>query len=581
MKSRALRPIALIALAAAAGQVRAWDLQGSLGGSYWRLDTQRYGIQASTPMWDFGGHLTLSGSPVNPRALLLSGTVDYKQIRNQYFLENTTSSYLYYQAAATFFPGGRFSLTLNGSRALADFTSANPSASPGAVVTDTASASLGYAPEGLPRLRLDLGYTQLENRFAGARTTGDITRLLLGASQGVGPHNYQITYDTSWNQGSLAESNYRTHRVILEDTSRLSRDLELRLREWYYLRLPTAASPLSPRVDDNSFGVGASWLPADRPFRSHFDYGYHSQVVEAPGTPRTQLVSQALGNATEWALHPELTLLGSLRAGYTLERLAGAESDAWNTTAGAGLRWTRTAGMWSYLLSGSASGGAQQAPGGGVDPALGLSLSGSISTTRPRWQGNAYYTFAYSRNAAAVSGWNISQQLNAGLDYRLTDALLGQAGLSASSNRVDSSFLGTSGARTGQIFAGIAWWSRYSLRLHLAFTDGLNGAVFNAGAADGFFLPLRYNTHSWVLGATATANPFQSLTLSATARFLQTTSPGRDTQSEQALSASVGYALGAFTFYLQDDYTHAAAGGSTQNGNLFMVRVARGFGARF
>lgn len=579
---------ALAALLLASTSASAMQVSGEVDTGYLRTDNWASGSPTTTiPMWDYGGSLSLSGSPLRPGLLSLDGGLDYRKVQTYYSVAPSDAADWGYHGVARLFSDSPFNLNLSASQAWNDFTSQTNAPgvasvqSTGSNFTRTEGADLAWRPDQrLPGLRASIGRTTSEfTGFAQPLTDATNTYLSLGAGQTIGVHSYDIGYTTNWNSGSYADTNYQSHLLNIYDDSHLSKNLEFRFAESYFLRDPTLESPFNPRIDDNSLTSGLFWQISD-PLRGETDYAYHRIVAEAPDTPTRESLQHGLNTAGEYRYTSRLTFLGNFGANYDSERLGDGSYNGTGEQVGGGLRYTdKLTEHESWFATGNGSVGLLQQAGATGQFAYGAGAGGGLSTRRDRWTGTASYTFSYSSNLAARAGSSFSQGLSASIETLFLGARVQGMG-NAQSTRYDDPLLGANLNRTAN-FTLTAQWRRETLQLTYGLSDGLARTLLGGSSSDGLFLPAGYDTHSRYASGQAGFQLARQLNLSFLGLWVQSSAPGRPDEYERTGAVDLSYALGAFTLSAEERYSTGGAGGLTQNGNSFFFRVSRGFGARF
>jgi hypothetical protein len=572
--ARVVLAAAVVALAAPA---RALDWSGFADVGYVQNDAWSGALHDRQPTWDYGGQLSLSAAPLRPGLLTVTASGNYRQLRSQYFQSSARSDNYGYSLGASVAAEKPLSISLAASRGWSDFTSSAATTSTGATLSSTQSATASYNVARMPGLRAKVSRTEFENRaFAAPATTGSSTSLTLGANQTLDRQSYSLSYDTSWNDGSYAETNYRSHFFDLLASSSISDRAELRLSERYFLRSPTVVADTNPRLDDNAFGAQLSWRPTDRA-TAHASYLYRHLVVDLPTAEDRESLSHGLSVGAERRLGREWTLTGNVGGSYGSDTIAARRIEIAGEQAGLGARWQRSAGRSTLYgtLSGDL-GGQQQ--NGDSHLAYGAGASAGATRTWGTFTSGISYGGGYQSNLGTNLGWTVHHQLTAQLEGRTFLGGRMRDSLTASQTRRGHPILGDSGSQSLTLSLANSW-RRHDLALTAGISDAASSVIGSPLGSD-LALPSRLNTQSRFLTLTASTMRWGA-SWSAIARHLETTSPGRPTQSEDGVGAAMSYQLGAFVFTAEDRYSIGGSGGAKQHGNLVMARLARSFGGRF
>ena len=573
---------ALPALAALlfATQARAVDVTGSIGGGYVRTDSWS-DLHADTTTWDWEADLAIAGSPFRPGLLQYLARVDYRAIRTAYGQLGSRSDAWGAQLQCSMLNGSALPISLSFARLWTDFSSDADANRTGSTVIDTYGATAVLHVRRLPTLRLNLQRTDFENKsLGGATASGDSTNLTAGLAQATSNHTYQIDYSTGWNNGTYAESNYRSHFLNAQMTAQPSDDVRVRLNERYYLRDPQNDAPTNPRYDDNAFGAGVQWRPGQR-LTSSYDYSYRRLLVESTEAPTIEELTHNLAASTYFRWKPTLSVFGNLGFLYSLERNGGHEAEAVAESIGGGTLWQRKSGRNAYNAGGGGNVMVIEPMAG--DTSLGWGANGSVgwTHTRQRVRTTATYVLTFSDNPLAFGGYALEQRVQAtadGVFVLRTRPVAWQALFVAAGGRRESDISGTSLYRT-LMAQGRLLWSRYTADLTAGESDGLSAALAEPGITDGFLLPADYNTHSRYVTASATETlDGGHLTLMQLARTLNSESPGRPDQWEHSLVMTASYWLGLVTLSLEDRIAIGGTGDTSQTVNIVFLRAMRTFG---
>ena len=582
---RVARALLLAVLAAwarpAAGEL---DLSGTVGGGYRRTDDWVLSDHSASTLWDWSGSLSLSGSPIRPEVMQFRLGTAYLGQANLYGGTTTRADNLTFLGSLSLLSHAVSPLaaTLGASLTNVDFHSSDPATgqATGSSRTLSYSGNLGFAADRLPSVQVFSSRTESTSRSFGApETEASTTYLSVNALQNLSNHSYGILYETSWNDGTYADTNYRTHRARIDLSSQLGKDVRFQLNENYYLRLPTAEAATNPRYDDNALRLGLSWTPSPR--QSHrFGYRYGRQLADFTAAPDRELSAQGLTYSTDYRMDAGLTLGAVANLDYAMERLGTAET----RSAGQGLSGTLD---WRYPLPREPTDAIRLGVGVGgnaLEPAgrpadFGYSLRGTAGweTARPTLGAAVTYQGSYGTNAGVRAGWSTSHQIRGDARWQLGPraSLTGQAVLSLTVT--DSDLFGRSESRSTSLSATYALLA-YTVQL----LGGLSYGVFSTmQSPSGALLPQELSSTSRYLALRLTAPLFDRLRITGDARVSGSSVPGRPTQVERGISVTAGYSLGLWSLSLTEQYSTGGAGSYDRSGNYLVIQVSRAFGARF
>ena len=574
-----------ILLLASALPARAVDVGGSLDTSYWRGDNWSGGTHDVSPGWEFGGNLSLSGTPFRPEILMMNGDVDYHQFHSLYTGGDSQNNSLTWGGAAQIYSESPVNGTITASRTNSDFATQGVGIQTGQTLVTTEGLNLNSQVKGLPSLNAQLLRTDADNvGFGGQASTTQTTMLSAGAMQSFGPHQYSLQYQTSWNQGTWADTNYRFHSLVLNEQSQLSRDLQFMVSDNYLLRDPTVTSAANPRLDDNAFTASLFWH-ASADLQPSLTYSYNHSVVSAPGVPGAsdvELLGHTASVGTTYRASQHWTLVGNLNFTDFDNRAGAMSSQGTGETVGAGAIYSTVRGGWNLSLQANGNVGVlevsgTQSGGGGTNGAYGLSGGGSASRTLGAWNLSAAYLAGFSENLTGALGRSVTQNANFTADTLLWGSTRFTNQLLAFANRQELLIGGDSFNRSITYMSTLSW-RRYSLTGSAGLSDGLANGT-GTGLSDGLFIPVSYDTHSRFASIGLGTSLARGLSTNTIVRYLSTDMPGRPSSNETDFLGSLNYVLGLFTFTLTEQYSAGGYGDITQQGNVFMARIARSFGA--
>ncbi len=573
-----LLALALVLAAPPAARAGSYGFSGSLDTGYTRNDVSAGGVTGSVPGWDFGGQLSLNAVPLRADLLQALASVSYRMVESSQPDVRNRTDYLQYGASVSALQASPLTLSGFASRARTNFdaTSATTMTGSSMVTSEGGTAYLHIAQ--VPTVRATLQRSEFDNTgIGGLRTTGRSTQLSTAAAHQLENHAYEAGYDTSWNSGSYGDTNYRTHRVVFNGSSKVTDALEVRLNEQYYLRDPTQQAANSPRFDDNVFGASASWRPAARVVSS-LGYGYHHLIADFQGLGENrESTSQSLRAAADWAATPELSWTGSLAGGVNEDRVGTTTLRSAGESAGGGVRWMRNSGASTWQANASGSVGATQLDGQEL-LAWGAGLGGGWNAALGSWSTSLSASSGYDSNLLGQTGWSLRNQVNASAGTRTPGGTAVRTELQASDVRQHGQLLGQLATQTVQALAGVAFRTQ-NLTLAAGLTNGaVQGLASPAGSG---ILPASSNTVSRYATLTAESGLARGLLLTGFARYATVTSPDRPDTWEASFNLRLAYRIGLFDLSLEDRHSIGAQGGPRVTTNVLMARISRSFGASF
>ena len=292
-------------------------------------------------------------------------------------------------------------------------------------------------------------------------------------------------------------------------------------------------------------------------------------------------------STTTWRFTPRLSLDGIIGVGYDERRRDDDGVQSGSESVAAYLIWTRPLRR-SLVLGINAGGniGLFEPETGGVSFAYGARAAVNVTWTRSSLRLIGRYTGSFADNVdsgtlATVPGWTLSQQLLLSADGQLKSDLGGRAQLSVLGSRREDPLLGSFANTTATAMLGLSG-RRYTLLLTGGLTEGASAAVGNPLASDGLFLPAAYNSEDVFASLTATESFDRGrLVLSELARAAWIRAPGHPDSSEVGLIVSASYRMGKFLFTIDERLSWGGVAGSSQFGNVFMVRASRSFSLSF
>ncbi len=568
---RALLTLTLLALAPVARAGVTFG--GDLGLSLTRIDQFAANSRSGSTSFWFSGGLHLDASFFTPGTLDLGASASYIGYRAA---GGSASDAFNYQLRLGALARTPLSLSASAGRSTVNFTAGDDNSRVGTTRTDSYAASAVLVTAAYPILTGTVRHTVTDNRFAGSPDiASEVTAVYAEAAQSLESLNYTLSYDTNWSAGDYAETNYRNHLAGLRAQAQLANNVTAQVTATYDVRLPTLASPLNPRLDNQSMSIWSQWALSSAT-SGGAGYGYFNSLFEAPGSPTRQAITHAVNAYGSRQLNRDFGLDLTAAASGSQSRNGTSEVSATGEQAGAGLRWSRQLAQVAAQANVGATLGLYQPSGAPNTSAWGVYASTSASRPLATWHGNVGLSGSYDENTGASAGnrsrlfatmgangnpfgWSFTSLLTAGLS-RTSSPSFG-------ANRQANVRLDAQGSRGG-----------FNLGLNAGITDDL-AEVLAPGAPPATLVPVEFNTQTRYVTATATVPTVSRLFLSLVGRYLTISAPGRENQWEAGLSLNASYYVGAFQFTLYDQVTTGGSDGtSTGTQNLIFFSVTRSFG---
>ncbi len=578
MRAATLRAIAAATLALAAARAPGVDVTGSIGGGWVRSDTWTPEAKTSSGGWDLNLHLDVGTDIVDPGLARLSLGADYGRYRSLYHEPTSQIENWRYRATLALLSATDFPLTLTASRYTSDVTSDSENFRTGSTEVNTLGGTAAMRGGDLPNVTLAINRSwATTHAYLVPEISTQSTSLSVMANQARQSYTWNAVYNTSWNGGTRAESDYRSHDVSLEGSVPLGGGVDARFIDRYTLRDPRQDSPLSPRLSALQSSAGVTWKTAA--LTSLFDYSYSRSLGEFVGAPDQELVSHGLAWSVQYPISSRTILSGTAGASFGLARVGTLEERAAGQQLGGHLSWQAPVRGFTLAVQGGFNVGVLEPSAGGTEGAWGLNAGVNAGGSIGGWVSTGSYYGSYSKGLGGQEGSTLSQNLVLTTAVPWTWAQV-TAQLNASASRRDSGLFGTGISRSiSTIVNGRR--KAVSLSLHAGAVDGLAPTLQVGTLVDGLFLPASFNSHSWYVTLIGSLAASRSLSLSASAQIAQAAAAGQATQTDRGLTLAVGYVLGEFVFTLDDRIANGGVGGRTQTGNIVMLRASRSFGASF
>ncbi len=572
---RRLLPATLLALLLAAPAARAEvTYGGNLGLTLTQQDTWGAGASSSSRIVWFTGGLRLDASLFSPGTLTLGAWGDYKGYRAS---GGSASDGLNYGLRLGALGRTPLRLGAEASRSTTEFTSDSSNLRTGSTRVDSASASAALVQPDLPFLSATVRNSAIVNRSLGnAPVRSDSTTLALEAAQSVDSANYRLTYDTGWASGDYAESNYRNHLVTFQSMMNVSAEVTAKVDATYFLRSPTLASALNPRIDTQTVTSWFRWY-GGAASSGGGGYTYSSALFEVPGEPVRESIAHAVNAYGSRQLNDELGL--DLTAGATSAqtRASGVTVQSTGEQVSSGLRWARQGLLYRTSASLAAGVGGFQAQGGESSVAWNVAAGAGASRPVSTWQLATSLNASYDSNTGANAGsrarvlgtvtasgeplgWSVTNLLNLGWAH------------------TDSPYFGARRVIDARLVSQ-AFRGGYVFQFNAGLTDDLSEVLVPGAAPVTSLVPVDFNTQSRYAILSATVPTIRRLSLSVVGRHVSFTAPGRGTQWESGVTVSVGYVVGAFSISLYDQVTTGgSSSGAAGTQNLLFLSITRSFG---
>lgn len=560
---------------------RAINLRGQGDIGYSRTETWAQSYDRITP-FDFG--LVLGAAEVtSPGLFEWSALGSYRNQQTSYTGARLHNANIGFNGSASLLSGTILPLNLFASRTTADFSSDAAIRTTGSTVATVAGGTAVFRQAGLPTLQLNLQRILSESSsLTGIETETRTT--ILGAALGhtVGRNSVQLSYDTAWNGGTLADAAYRSHAFGAQLTTQLTDTTLLRFYDRYFMRVPTQDNTLNPRYDDNNLGAGIEWRPFEG-FEDFLNYGQRHFLMQTPGLEETETLSHQISDQARYRWSEDLRTFATATFAYGLVRLGETRLRSTAETAGLGGDWQKSMAPFRLGLNASATGGTVQDINDGSRASYGGTAGGTLGWAGEITALQLAYSANYTRNGVTLRGFTLGQRAYLSLQRAPNGIGALRAMISANIDRSQDDLLGTSRNR------GVTGFVEYSLpatsfRADAGITDGLSARLVPATGVQGVLppvggvpLPTSFNQTQRY----ATASVTQVLghwRFTALARTLTLDRPDQPTDTEHSLGATASYVIGLFTFSAEDRVSVGRTDGTGRTTNYVGFRISRSFG---
>jgi hypothetical protein len=580
-----LRALAAALALGAAVPAAALNYSGYVGLQFSRDDVWQPAFQQqSNPHLDLNLGLTLDGYLYRPGVLDYSLGADYRRSSESPTGAPTTiSNMLQYRGRVTAFGDPRTPLSVSVHALRSTEQSGANSTNPTSLDLDSRAYGVDVRYSEVDRPQVNASYTRTEsiNHIIGLP---DATRFadIAGASLSSGSSGYTYTasYLGTWNSGTYAADNYDNHRISLVAKAGVAEKTELSVADTYYLRIPIVDSPLNPRQELNSLNAVVTRRPNPSGDFDQIAYGSTRGQQHAEGTPDLDRQQQALSYTHQHTFsNPEYRLRASVDASLAQNRVDTTETrDAAQSVSGT-LVWGRELPDAGYFeLRGGPSVGVVEPDGKGVDWGYGAALGGSYRRLHALTTYEATYDISWATDIGDLG--TALRQVGQGSAVTPigTGAMRGQLTLQAL--RRDSPRVGAAAYRSATL-GGSYTWHRLGVSADLGIASGVSNPVTNAGIADGLFLALPYDSHTYSGSLSASAGVTERLYLGALGRFVVVDLPDRPTTTEEEVRGSLRYVIGALSMQLEERYVITETPAGTIRRNMVFLTVYRAFGSRY
>ncbi len=552
----------------------ALDVWGNAGGAYMQNDTWG-AVHTQSPFLQGTGHVDANGELLDPGQLDLASSLHYGESGRPGSTGQQWGGALNVLTLSRWLPVQLF----------ADRTWGNFSSDSAGRTGTTLSTGLGASAQTLmqqyrPLFYAGVGQNEMHNYAIDGKVIDSISRSLnTGITMSLPRLAYSARYGYGWNEGTLTPSNYGSHQVGIASQYALSERTTGVFTGDYYIREPSRADPLNPRISSGNFAVSTVYRTETS--ANSLGYSYGDSSIRPFGGEARSSTSNGVDESYSWPVSRDvaLSLGGNASAvasavGTNVERSAGQ-------SASLGGGWHHGYDAFRMGVSGSASGGVLEAKGG-VQPAFGG--QGSVSCSRPfaSAEGSLSYSIGYGQNLKGVVQTTFAQSLMAGGSWKTSLAQL-SGNLSFMAQRSDNAVFGTAANRslTADVTARLR---TFSLSAQGGIVDGLSPEL-SSPVGDGLFIPLSYNSHRRYANArfgTGGGSGYWGWTFGALANATQASDLGATAQHQEDLAINLGFSFGAWAISISDDYAIGGPdGGPTYRSNGFFVSLTRGFRAKF
>ncbi|MBI4821715.1 MAG: hypothetical protein HY791_35975 [Deltaproteobacteria bacterium] len=517
------------------------SLQGDLG---YQLSHQ-WGLQElneSQLGWGLGLQ-TANGRTFNPGYLDWNASALYRTSHDGRVDGSTDLDALTFNASASLLRSTPASFRVGAQRVVSDFAEESGEIRVGATASTQLSGAFDLRVPKYPTLSAVVGRSLGRTRsLGGAETETAASTLTLGTHHGFGPHTFFATYATSWNDGSLAPSNYDAHNVSLGMKVGTSTGVSLHVASGYTARIPTVLSRENPSLEDSRFTASTSWRASER-WNTSASYGYFRTLLD-----QAEVTSERLSHVFSFGgthrTSRELTTSMLLGGSFSVDRAHQQSLRDATQSLGLGLGWTRQIDRTQLALGATGSAGVLEPSSGPVGLSWGTGGSASLFTGVGPFEGGA--TYAASVEEAARSH-DAQHRLLVRSRLWLWSALL-EANLGANDGSSESEL---SNVHSTSLTADAAGrWRGFALRggLRYGVARSLLDPLTRLPSPSSQNTLARFAELSW------SSALFRKVPVELAAHSVEVTQPDESIDLEHGLRVHLSVRLGELTFSLQERF---------------------------
>jgi len=474
---------------------------------------------------------------------------------------------------------GPMTLELGALRSRTDFSGDLKATQQGSTTRESQTLGLRFVMPQYPVVSASASRSWTANEFfGGLRSTSDTNGFSLSAAQVLSALDYRANYDSDRTSGSLADTNYRSHRLEIDAGTRPADGVELRATNVWLQRVPTVEDPSNPLFDGNAFTATGSWTPSRR-FLLTGTYSDGLFTIARAGSNRLDRHTQAASQGLQWTVAPAWTVVQSLALSRSDDRLADQRQRADGQSLTGGLRYVRSDERDRFQLEGTASAGLLQPEGGGSYLGYGAGADAQYvrSELARRW--TASYRVNWERNLQSQQGWRVVQALRGSVDLFAGPGLRAQVTLDANHSLANSDLFGGTETRFARLSV-VGRYQRVQLNVAAGVSEGLLDLVPGlGGGVPGGVADTVKNRSLFAQASAETAFGRTGFSGRLQVNWLQTSNQGRALLEEVAVSGLLSYAVGLFTFSIEDRYSVGSVNYGVTTLNSVFVRATRAFGS--
>ena len=563
------------------------DLTGRIGATYVRLDEYApppTSTHSTEPTLDLDLGLDARGFVYRPDALYWNLGFSYRRISEELNGRRTRlRDLIFYDGSATLFSGraSPLSVTLDASRAHANFSQSSAVNVTGESITTTAGGTLSLHAADLPSVTAGYHRVQVDSDTPSlGHTWRNSDRLNGKLVTGTASFNLDAVYQGELSDGSFQLDRTDRHLLNVSVNTPITKSFQVIASDIYQAVKPHRMELGAVDLEANAFRlVGTN--SGDTGNRQLVTYSYVHSLQQAFQLPMIEAARQGLRYEGDLFLtDPNLFTHWTVDTSLLQARNGPVEVKTTGETAGVQLWWRRPSEAKTYEVFGGPLIGFIQSDALGDSNGWGL-MAGARA--RFPWAGqnvNVSYNGDYQSDLYGNPGWSLRQSAAVALGGPLGggryDLQLGGGGFRTHSPL----FKGTLG-RTLDLTAR-ATSRDWSVEVRGTLQDRIAGSSSQEIVGDGLFIPAPFDSSTRQVALRVGRSLLPGLSAAGQFRYLNTVYPGMPSLNELEGLASLQYSYAALTFALEDRLQRYQQATSTGNvwgtTNQVMLRVYRAIG---